>query len=406
MPTSIMWSIRSGASQCGSVAETGRGRDDFAPWDAVVTPSLRTQEPGLSGDGNRDSVLIVGNFLHASTGTFGVCEELATQLASVGWQVFTTSRYRQRILRFVDMLASIWTNRRRYALAQLDVYSGPSFLWAEAACWLLRRLGRPYVLTLHGGALPEFSATRARRVTRLLGSAAAVTTPSAYLGAGMARYRSDLVVQPNPIVAATYTYRTRRQVMPRLLWVRAFHSIYNPTLAVRVVAHLRRDYPEISLVMVGPDRGDGAHQRTVSLAHELGVEGNVVFRGPVPKANLPDVFAESDIFLNTTNVDNTPVTVVEALASGLCVVSTSVGGIPYLVQHERDALLVAPDDPVEMSAAIRRILTNPTLAEGLSTLGRQNALARDWSLLLPQWEQLLRSVARGTLPDDPVRAGS
>ena len=92
------------------------------------------------------------------------------------------------------------------------------------------------------------------------------------------------------------------------------------------------------------------------LARELGVAGHVEFRGPVPKANLPSVFAESDIFLNTTNVDNTPVTVVEALASGLCVVSTSVGGIPYLVQHERDALLVPADDP---AGDERRDSTNP-----------------------------------------------
>jgi glycosyltransferase involved in cell wall biosynthesis len=111
------------------------------------------------------------------------------------------------------------------------------------------------------------------------------------------------------------------------------------------------------------------------------------------------VFAESDIFLNTTNVDNTPVTVVEALASGLCVVTTSVGGIPYLVEDERDALLVAADDPRAMGDAVRRLLRAPTLAEQLSTQGRQNALARDWSLLLPRWERLLRSVANGRTPD-------
>jgi glycosyltransferase involved in cell wall biosynthesis len=360
-----------------------------------VTPSRRSGQHAVSGNRATDSVIIVGNFLHAATGTFGVCEELATQLASADWQVVTTSHYRQRFLRLADMLASIWTKRHHYAVAQLDVYSGPSFLWAETACWLLRRLGRPYVLTLHGGALPEFSATRTRRVTRLLASAAAVTTPSGYLSAGMSRYRADLVVQPNPIVAATYTYRVRRQLRPRLLWVRAFHAIYNPAMAVRAVAHLRDDFPEIQLVMVGPDRGDGTYERTVQVARELGVDGNVEFRGPVPKSNLPTVFADSDIFLNTTNVDNTPVTVVEAMASGLCVVSTSVGGIPYLVQHERDALLVPADDPAAMSAAIRRVLTTPTLAEQLSTRGRQNALARDWSLLLPQWERLLRSVANG-----------
>ena len=361
-----------------------------------MTSSRRVEPAPVSGNRAADSVLIVGNFLHATTGTFGVCEELATQLASADWRVVTTSHYRQRSLRFADMLASVWTQRHNYAVAQVDVYSGPSFHWADAVCWLLRRVRRPYVLTLHGGALPAFSATRVRRVTRLLASAAAVTTPSGYLSAAMSKYRSDLVVQPNPIVAATYRYRARRQVQPRLLWVRAFHAMYNPAMAVRVVAQLRQDFPEIQLVMVGPDRGDGSHQRTVQLARDLGVAGCVEFRGPVPKWDLPGVFAESDIFLNTTNVDNTPVTVVEALASGLCVVSTSVGGIPYLVQHEHDALLVPPDDPVAMSEAIRRVLTSPLLAEQLSTHGRQNALARDWSVLLPRWVQLLRSVANGS----------
>ena len=364
-----------------------------------MTPSGRSAAQAGPGHRTADSVIIVGNFLHAATGTFGVCEELATQLASAEWHVVTTSHYRQRFLRFADMLATIWTRRHSYAVAQLDVYSGPSFLWAETACWLLRCLGRPYVLTLHGGALPEFSATRARRVTRLLASAAAVTTPSEYLVAGMSKYRSDLVVQPNPIKATAYTYRVRRHVQPRLLWVRAFHPIYNPAMAVRVLAHLRPDFPEIQLVMVGPDHGGGAYEHTVQVARDLGVEDHVVFRGPVLKANLPGVFAESDIFLNTTNVDNTPVTVVEALASGLCVVSTSVGGVPYLLRHEHDALLVSADDALGMSEAVRRILTTPTLAEQLSTGGRQNALARDWSALLPQWEHLLRRVARSHTAD-------
>jgi glycosyltransferase involved in cell wall biosynthesis len=351
----------------------------------------------MAGAGSHvDSVIIVGNFLHATTGTFGVCEELATQLAGAGWRVVTTSHCPQRLARLADMLTTIWTERHHYAVAQVDVYSGPSFIWAETACWLLRRLGRPYVLTLHGGALPQFSVTRSRRVTRLLASAAAVTTPSEYLRAGMSQYRPDLIVQPNPIDTTTYAYRRRRDVRPRLLWVRAFHAIYNPAMAVRAVAELRREYPEIQLVIVGPDRGDGTYEHTVGLARELGVQDHIEFRGAVAKAELPAVFAASDVFLNTTNVDNTPVTVVEALASGLCVVSTSVGGIPYLLRHEHDALLVPAGDHVAMSTAIRRVLATPELAEQLSSQGRQNALDRDWSLLLPRWQRLLRSAATGS----------
>jgi glycosyltransferase involved in cell wall biosynthesis len=94
-------------------------------------------------------------------------------------------------------------------------------------------------------------------------------------------------------------------------------------------------------------------------------------------------------------VDNTPVSVLEAMACGLCVVSTRVGGIPYLLQHGRDALLVPPNDPEAMAAAVRRVLTEPALAESLSHNARLKAEQFDWSAILPQWQALLASVAEG-----------
>jgi glycosyltransferase involved in cell wall biosynthesis len=355
--------------------------------------------PAPAGDasptrtGAAGGVLIVGNFLHSATGTFGVCEGLAAELSTAGWDVVTTSGRPRRLARLADMLTTIWRERERYAVAQVDVYSGSAFYWAEASCWLLRRIGRPYILTLHGGALPAFAARHPDRVARLLNSAAVVTTPSGYLVAELSHYRRDMILQPNPIAAAQYPFRVRRTPEPRLLWVRAFHQIYNPIMALRVVASLQHDYPGVHLTMVGPDRGDGTREKTIAAAAELGIAGRVTLPGAVAKSSLPEVFAGHDIFLNTTNVDNTPVTVVEAMACGMCVITTSVGGVPYLVRHEEDALLVDANDAEGMSAAVRRVLNTPDVAERLSLGARQNALGRDWSILLPRWERLLNDVS-------------
>jgi len=342
-----------------------------------------------------DSVLIVGNFLHAATGTFGVCEELAANLASAGWRVTTTSRYWPRPQRFADMIYTVVARRRHYAVAQVDVYSGPSFLWASAVCSLLRWLRCPYVLTLHGGALPDYAAIHRDRVAALLGSAAAVTTPSGYLRDAMLAFRPDILVLPNPLATANYPYRTRWTARPRLLWVRGFHAMYNPIMALEVVRSLRAEFPDLRLSMIGPDRGDGSRAHTLRAAEDLGVADCVEFIGAVPKWDLPAMFDRGDVFLNTTNVDNTPVTVVEAMASGLCVVSTSVGGIPYLLTDAVDALLVPAADVPAMVSAVRRILTTPDLAARLSTAAGVNARSRDWSIVLPRWERLLRNVASG-----------
>ncbi len=123
-------------------------------------------------------VLLIGNFLSGSIGTRGVCEELAGRLTASGWSVLTTSSKPGRAARLADMLATVWTRRRDYDVAHIDVYSGAAFFWAESVAFALRRLSKPYVLTLHGGALPDFARQWPARTRHLLQSAAAVTAPS------------------------------------------------------------------------------------------------------------------------------------------------------------------------------------------------------------------------------------
>ena len=116
--------------------------------------------------------------------------------------------------------------------------------------------------------------------------------------------------------------------------------------------------------------------------------------GGVSKNQVAEKLAAADIFLNTSRADNTPVSVIEAMACGLCIVSTNVGGIPFLLQHERNALLVNENDPSAMAAAVRRILTNADLSERLSRNARRDAEQFDWSAIVPQWDALLHTVAQ------------
>jgi glycosyltransferase involved in cell wall biosynthesis len=341
------------------------------------------------------SVLVIGNFLSSSVGTRGVCEDLAAKLRGSGWFVLTASSRLPRLARLLDMLATAWQQRRRYQVAQVDVFSGPAFFWAEAVCWTLRKARKPYVLTLHGGNLPAFAERWPRRVRQLLGSAAAVTTPSPYLLHQMRSYGEDLRLVPNPVDLQAFRFRLRQHPEPRLIWVRAFHRIYNPMLALRVLASLAREFPNIRLTMIGPDKGDGSLQATQELARKLGVAQNIEWPGAVLREKIPEWLDQADIFLNTTNADNTPVSVLEAMASGLCIVSTNVGGIPYLLEAEREALLAPAGDEQAMSAAVRRVLTEPGLAEALSRQARQKAEQFDWAAILSKWAPLLQSVAEG-----------
>ena len=341
----------------------------------------------------RPSLLIIGSHLSASIGTRALGEELAARLAARGWTVFTTSTRRARLPRLADMLATCWRLRACYSIAQVDVFSGPAFLSAEAVCALLRRLGKPHVLVLRGGNLPAFARRAPNRVRRLLHGAAAVTAPSGYLAEQLAPYHAAIRVIPNAIELAHYPYVHRPHARPKLVWLRAFHEIYNPPLAAEVLALLVPEFPSIELLMVGPDKRDGSLDRTLETARRLNVESRLEIRAAVPKSEIASWINRGDIYLNTTSYDNMPVTLVEAMACGACIVTTNAGGIPYLARHERDALIVPPAGARAMAAAVRRILLEPPLAARLSAGARATAQQFDWPPVLDEFETLLTGIA-------------
>ena len=338
-------------------------------------------------------ILIVGNFLSVFGSNQGVCEDLAEHFRFCGHTVLTSSDRKGRIFRLMDMLITILHKNSQYRVAQVDVYSGLAFLWAEASCFLLRCLKKPYILALRGGSLPIFLKRSPGRVKRLLKSATVVTAPSHYLQENMRRYREDIVLLPNALDIEKYPFRLRSISNPHLVWLRAFHNIYNPQMAPSVIANLYQSFPQINLTMIGPDKGDGTLQQTQIQIEKLGLQRSIEIITGIPKAQVPGALANSNIFINTTNVDNTPVSVMEAMACGLCIVSTNVGGVPYLLDDGQDALLVPPDDPDAMAAAVRRILTEPGLAERLSSNTRRKAERFDWSAILPQWQSLFLEAA-------------
>lgn len=348
---------------------------------------------------DKPSLLIIGNFLSETSGVRGVCEDLADRMMNAGWTIVKTSTKPGRIARLLDMLITVWIRRSEYQLASIDTFSNWSFLWAEFVAFVLTKIGKTYILVLRGGGLPEFAQRWPVRVTRLLGSAGVVIVPSRFLLEKMRPYCSKLVLVPNPIDISKYTFflrgkRLQSESGPTLMWLRAFHDIYNAPLAIYVTALLISQYPKFRLIMGGGAKNDDSFQKVKQLAEALEVSGFIEFSGKVPKTEIPSWLQMGEIFINTANVDNTPVTVMEAMACGLPVVSTNVGGIPYLLEDEKDALLVPPDNPEAMARAVNRILTEPGLSTRLSRNARKKTEHFDWSVILPQWERVIKQVAR------------
>src|SRR5262249_20350205 len=156
-----------------------------------------------------------------------------------------------------------------------------------------------------------------------------------------------------------YPYQHRQNIRPRLLWMRTFHEIYNPEMAVKVVAGLRQRGINATLTMAGQEKGRLASVQ--QLVADLGLVDQVRFVGFLDRCGKQREFAAHDLFLNTNHVDNMPVSVLEAAAFGLPIVATAVGGVPYLLKDKETALLIADDNAQAMTEAVIRLIQDSEL---------------------------------------------
>ena len=159
-------------------------------------------------------------------------------------------------------------------------------------------------------------------------------------------------------------------------------------MAIKVLNKLIITYPHATLCMVGPDK-DGSMKKCVRLVDKLNLKKNVTFKGLLTKKEWIGLSVAKDIFINTTNFDNMPVSVIEAMALGFPIVSTDAGGLIYLHKNNEDALLVKKNDIDSMVENIIKIIENKKLAQKLSINARSKAEKFSWEIVKPIWEDVL-----------------
>lgn len=337
----------------------------------------------------KKGILFVGNFLSKKTKTRALCEELALKLSLRGFSVYKTTKKKNRFLKVIDIMFNIIKHKNNYSKAIVDLFSGKAFWWGFLSSVFLKVLNKPFIIVLRGGDLPKFSRKNGRMVKYIFKSAKYVISPSGYLKEEMKSFREDIFVIPNPIEIKNYVFKLRKKLNRKLIWIRAFHHVYNPKMAILTFEELYKSYNDTLLCMIGPDKEDGSLKEIKEYIKEKDFRNNVLIIEGILKEEVPFYLNDYDIFLNTSNIDNFPVTVLEALACGLCVVTTKVGGIPFFLKEGEDSLFVPPDNFIEMAKAIDLILKDETLAEKLSKNARRKAEDYSWEKVLPLWEDLL-----------------
>lgn len=336
----------------------------------------------------KPKLLYIGNKLSKHGFNATTIETLGKSFEDEGFSVVYTSDKKNQFVRLASMVLSTFNCAKKVDYIIIDTYSTSSFWYTFFCSQIARVFKTKYIPILHGGNLPNRLKNNPALSKMIFANAYSNVAPSKYLQNAFLENGFDKTIYiPNVLEIANYKFKERSSFEPKILWVRAFASIYNPKMAIDVFSLIKSDYPNATLCMVGPEK-DGSLESTKKYTEELGL--NVVFTGKLPKEKWLELSNNYDVFINTTHIDNTPISVMEAMAMGLPVISTNVGGIPYLLEDKVDGLLVADCDNIEMANSIKYIIKNPEIASKIAHSARAKVEFFDWNSVKKLWNNLLK----------------
>jgi len=280
------------------------------------------------------------------------------------------------LFRLVPYVFRLWCCAGRVQLFHIMANSGWAWhLFAAPAVWIARARGTAVIVNYRGGEAESFFAAQFRWVGPTLARATRVVVPSGFLEAVFARRGVTTSIVPNIIDLSRFHPAEKRPRGCHLIVTRNLEDIYDIPTALRAFAAIRRHHAEARLTVAGSGpRLAELH----ALCAELGVADVVRFTGRLDNDDIARLYREADVLLNPSLADNMPISLLEAMASGVAIVSTDVGGIPYLVEHDRSALLVPPRRPDEMAAQVLRLLADAGLMERLRIAGLEVAGRYTW----------------------------
>jgi glycosyltransferase involved in cell wall biosynthesis len=261
-------------------------------------------------------------------------------------------------------------------------------------CILARLARRGVVLRISGGSLPAQCDARPmlRAWLRLvLKSTHVVCTQSKHWTAYFGRYveRDKLIEVSNGIeLGDPPVAHPPGDRMVFVGWVTREKGVFE---ALDVLEGVRAVHPSATLTVVGGGRD---LQAFTGMADSRGLGRAARTTGWLGRHEVRGVLGDSDVFLFPSHSEGLPNAVIEAMAAGLPVVATKVGGVPDLIRHKHNGFLVEVGDVAGMTARINELLARPDEAREIGRRGRQTVVERcDIERVWPRYAQAIREAA-------------
>lgn len=292
------------------------------------------------------------------------------------------------LLREPRYILELWRYLKDADVVHIFSASYSSFLLAPLPAWLVARWrGKKTLINYRSGECRDHLQKSSIARSVLKGTDRLVV-PSGYLVDVLKEFGLTAQAVPNIVDLSQFSFRVRRPLRPHLVCTRGFHPYYCIDVVVRAFAEVQKVYPEAQLDLVG---GGPVESKIRGQVRDMKLTG-VNFTGVAARDQIGRCYDRADIFINASRLDNMPVSVLEAFASGTPVVSTEPESMRYLVEHGRTGLLSPLEDALALGQNVIQLLQNPELAERLAENARQEFQRYSWPIVRKQWLDVYRSM--------------
>lgn len=291
------------------------------------------------------SVLFVCNYKPGVGGISGQVEILQRKLREEGYVADIFSTKAPVWKRLVLLLPQLRRKARGYDVIHVHCCSEWGFLPAVMGVRVGKKLSKRVVLTYHGGGGDRFFDRHPRLVRHYLTRTDANIVLSGFLAGVFQSHELPYTVIPNIIEFDDNHYRQRDTVQPNFICTRAHEPLYNIPCILRAFQRVQQIRTDASLTLVG----DGSqHQKLIREAEDMKLQ-HVSFIGRVDNKEIYRYLDQADIILSAPTADNMPVSLLEAMNAGLLVISSRVGGVPYMIDENETGLLFNSDNDEELA---------------------------------------------------------
>lgn len=298
-------------------------------------------------------------------------------------------------------ILALWQNLKNVDVAHIFSASYSSFLLAPLPAWMVARLrGKRTLINYHSGECRDHL-EKSALARHVLKKTDRLVVPSGYLADVVRQFGLEAAIVPNIVDLSQFRYHPRSPLRPHLVCTRGFHPYYGVDLVVRAFAEVQKSLPDAHLDLVG----SGPLEKHIrKLVRQMNLSG-VTFLGVASRDEIGQFYDRADIFVNGSNLDNMPVSVLEAFASGTPVVTTAPEGIRYIVAHERTGLLSEIGDASTLAQNVFRVLNDSELASRLTQNAYEESSRYSWKAVRQQWLEIYLALMQRRSKREGALAG-